>query len=156
MRKNDWIKIKNYYIHHNISLEDLANKFKVSKSAVFKHSRLENWVGQKESKDREIDKEVSKKLKETEIDEKVKVNKRHNELANKCLDIAEKLLNDFRDDLESGKKKRATPFNLEFIMKTIANAQKCQRLALSIDNKDTKVIEEPEVHIINGIDIKKI
>lgn len=154
--KNDWIKIKNYYIHHAISLEALAKKFKVSQSAVNKHCRLEGWVKLKEEKSQEIDKEVAEKTKKSVIDKKVRANELHNELFDKGLEVAELLLNQYLSELHEGKKKtKASAYNLDFVMKAIANAQKGQRLALSIDKEDTTV-EEPEVRIISGIDMQDI
>lgn len=156
MKKNDWIKIKNYYIHHEISLEELAKKYKVSASAVNKHCRLEKWVELKEQKRKEIDKEVSEKTKKSVIDKKVRANELHNELFDKGLEVAELLLNQYLSELHEGKKKtKASAYNLDFVMKAIANAQKGQRLALSIDKEDTTV-EEPEVRIISGIEMSDI
>lgn len=156
MMRNDWIKIKNYYIHNAISLEELAKKYKVSTSAVNKHCRLEKWVEQKEAKSKEIDAEVAEKTKKSVVDKKVKANELHNELFDKGLEVAELLLNQYLAELHEGKKKtKASAYNLDFIMKAIANAQKGQRLALSID-KDNTTVEEPEIRIINGIDLKEI
>ena len=41
-------------------------------------------------------------------------------------------------------------------MKAIANAQKGQRLSLNIDKEETVTKTEPELRIINGIDINDI
>lgn len=154
--KNDWIKIKNYYIHNSISLEALAKKYKVSQSAVNKHCRLEKWVEQKEAKQQEIDKEVAEKTKKSVVDRKVAANELHNELYNKGLAVAEMLLNQYITELREGKKKtKASAYNLDFVMKAIANAQKGQRQALNIDNEDVAAVE-PEVKIISGINLKNI
>ncbi len=155
--RNDWIKIKNYYIHHEISLEELAKKYKVSTSAVNKHCRLEKWVEKKEEKKKEIDKEVAEKTKKSVIDKKVAANEKHNELFSKGLEVAELLLNQYLSELHEGKKKtKASAYNLDFVMKAIANAQKGQRLSLNIDKEETVTKTEPELRIINGIDINNI
>lgn len=157
MKKNDWIKIKNYYIYHEISLENLAKKFKVTYSAVRKHCFKEKWVKIKEEKATEIEQEVAERTKKSVVDRKVKANETHNELFDKGLEVAELLLNQYLDELHEGKKKtKASAYNLDFIMKAIANAQKGQRLALSIDKEDSTVDTEPEIRIINGIDLKDI
>ena len=66
------------------------------------------------------------------------------------------MLNQYLSALHEGKKKtKASAYNLDFVMKAIANAQKGQRLALSIDKEDTTV-EEPEVRIISGIEMRDI
>ena len=157
MRK-DWIKIKNYYLTHEISLEDLSKKYKVSTSAVNKHCRIEKWVEQKNKKKQEIDKKVSEKSTNQAVDAKIKANELHNELYNKCLIVAEKLLNKYIEELEAGKKKTsANPYNLDFVTKAIANAQKGQRLSLRIDDtEDLTDKKEPDVFIIKGLDVGKI
>lgn len=155
--RNDWIKIKNYYIHHSISLEDLAKKFKVGVSSVNKHCRLEGWVKLKEEKQQEIDKKVSEKIEKSEIDKKVKANELHTELYNKGLEVANMLLDEYIRDLREGKKKtKANAYNLDFIMKAISNAQKGQRLSLSISDKEEIEHTEPEITYIAGLDVDKI
>lgn len=154
--KNDWIKIKNYYIHHSISLEDLSKKYKVSVSAVRKHSWQEKWSELKREKSTEIEQKVVEKTTKLEIDKKVAANEKHNELFNKGLEVAELLLNQYLSELKNGKKKtKANAYNLDFVIKAIANAQKGQRQALNIDKEDTTNIE-PEINIINGLDINSI
>lgn len=155
--KYDWIKIKNYYLTHEISMEALAKKYKVSASAVNKHCQKEKWVEQKKEKCKEIDKKVSEKLQNKEIDRKVAANEKHNELYKKGLEVAELLLNQYLEELKSGKKvKKANAYNLDFIMKAIANAQKGQRLSLKIDENEDLVNTEPEVFVIKGLDLEKI
>lgn len=155
--RNDWIKIKNYYLSHEISLEELSKKYKVSTSAVNKHCRLEKWVEQKNKKKQEIDKKVSEKVINQEVDRKVQANEKHNELYNKGLEVAELLLDVYLQELKSGKKtKKASAYNLDFVMKAIANAQKGQRLSLKIDDSEDLANKEPEVFVIKGLDLDKI
>ena len=153
MRK-DWIKIKNYYITHEISLEELAKKYNTSVSSVNKHCRKEKWCELKKEKCQEIDKEVAEKLTEREVDRKVQANEKHTELYNKGLEVAELLLNIYLEELKQGKKtKKATAYNLDFIMKAIANAQKGQRLSLDIGAAASSA---PEVNYIKGITLDDI
>ena len=155
--KNDWIKIKNYYIHHSISLEDLAKKYKVSESAVRKHSFKEKWSDLKKEKATEIEQAVIKKTTKTEIDKKTRANELHTELYNKGLEVANMLLDEYIRDLKEGKKKtKANAYNLDFIMKAISNAQKGQRLSLSISDKEEIEHTEPEITYIAGLDVDKI
>ena len=155
--KNDWIKIKNYYLTHEISLEDLSKKFKVSTSAVNKHCREEKWVKQKDEKKQEIDRKVAEKNLNQVVDRKVKANEIHTELYTKGLQVAELLLNQYLQELQEGKKKtKATAYNLDFIMKAITNAQKGQRLSLNIDAEDAGGTNEPSVMVIKGLDLRKI
>ena len=138
-------------------VRELAKKYKVSTSAVNKHCRLEKWVEKKEEKKKEIDKEVAEKTKKSVIDKKVAANEKHNELFSKGLEVAELLLNQYLSELHEGKKKtKASAYNLDFVMKAIANAQKGQRLSVNIDKEETVTKTEPELRIINGIDINDI
>ena len=156
MRK-DWIKIKNYYITHDISLKKIAKKFKVSITAVKKHCSEENWVKSKKEKHAEIDQKVYQKIEKCEIDKKVAANELHTELYGKGLKLADMLLDMYLEELQSGKKiKKATAYNLDFIVKTIANAQKGQRMSLNINNEIITDDDMPEIHIIKGLDIEEI
>lgn len=156
--KHDWSKIKRYYItHEKISLEELAKKYKVSISTLNKRCRKEGWVEQKKKKCQEIDNKVTEKITEQIIDRKTKANERHNELFDKCLDVAEKILNKYMAELESGKKKTsANAYNLDFLTKSISNAQKGQRLSLNIEADEQTSDTEPEVMVIKGLDLRKI
>jgi predicted S18 family serine protease len=133
----------------------LAKKYKVSVSSVNKRCRKEGWVKLKEEKAQEIDKKVSEKIEKSEVDRKAKTNELHNELYNKGLEVANMLLDEYIKDLKEGKKKtKANAYNLDFIMKAIANAQKGQRLSLNIDKEEQT--EEKEITIVEGLDIRKI
>ena len=157
MRK-DWIKIKNYYITHEISLEELAKKYKTSVGSVNKHCRVEKWVELKKAKSQEINNKVAEKITEKIVDRKVAANELHNELFEKGLKVAEMLLNMYMSELANPKiekKKLANAYNLDFVMKAIANAQRGQRQALNIA-KDVGDNIEPEVRVINGIDLRQI
>ena len=156
MRK-DWIKIKNYYLTHEISLEGLSKKYKVSISTLTKRSAKEKWSDLKADKRKEIEAKTEEKITNQVIDEKVRANKRHNELYEKCLDVAEKILNKYMAELESGKKKiSANAYNLNFVTKSISDAQKGQRLSLNIEAEDSDVKVQPEVLVIEGLDLGKI
>lgn len=157
MRK-DWTKIRNFYItHEDISLRDIAKKFKVSMGAISEHSKAEKWVELKEAKRNEIETAVEQKTTEKIIDRKVAANELHNELYEKGLKVASKLLDMYMQELEAPKKKKklANAYNLDFVMKAIANAQKGQRLILNIGANDTED-SEPDVKIIKGLDDDKI
>ena len=155
--KNDWIRIKNYYTTRNISLEEIAKKFKVSISAVRKHASQEKWSELKKKKCIEIEQKVDEKITEKEIDKKVKANQLHNELYTKSLEVANRILDSYLEELSSKKKKKrlANAYNLDFITKAIANAQKGQRLALNIENDNIENIE-PKVSFIKGFNLEDI
>ena len=154
--KIDWIKLKNYYITHEISLEELSKKYKVSISVVRQHSAKEKWVEQKDKKRIEIEQKVDEKFTEQAVNRKVAANEVHNELYQKGLEVAKLILDGYLRDLKEGKKKtNANAYNMDFIMKAIANAQKGQRLCLNIGSDDN-VDNQPEIKIIKGLDEDKI
>lgn len=146
----DWIKIKNYYIHHEISLEELAKKFGVATDTVRRHCCNEKWKQLKKDKKHEIDIKVAKKLTEKEIDKKLRANDYHTELYDKGLDIINMILDKYKKDLMDGKKRcGATATNLDYLMSAVAKAQKGQRMSLNIEAEGPEA--EPDVLIIEGI-----
>ena len=152
----DWAKIKNDYIFKKMSIRKLCDKYNVSLSAIRNHSRKENWVQLRKIKQHKIDTNVTQKIVESEINRKVAANEKHNQLFNKGLEVAELLLDQYLLELKQGKKiTKANAYNLDFVIKAIANAQKGQRQALNIDKEDTTDME-PEVNIIQGLDIDLI
>jgi len=152
----DWIKLKNYYITHEISLEDLSKKYKASVSSIKQRAALEKWTELRKEKRAEIERKLNEKTTEQAVNRKIAANEIHNELYQKGLEVAKLILEGYLRDLKEGKKKtNANAYNMDFIMKAIANAQKGQRLCLNIgaeDNADS----QPEVHIIKGLDEDKI
>lgn len=152
----DWIKLKNYYITHEISLEELSKKYKVSISVVRQRSAREKWVEQRDKKRIEIERKTNEKFTEQAVNRKVTANEIHNELYEKGLEVAKLILDGYLKDLKEGKKKTsANAYNMDFIMKAIANAQKGQRLCLNIGAEDS-ADTQPEVHIIEGLNEDKI
>lgn len=160
-KRPNWSKIETEYTTTEISQTALAEKYKVSLRAVNIHAKEGNWVEKKEKNLREITQTVSEETKKAIIDEKVEVNKKHIELYDKALTVAEYLLNQYMKDallVKAGKIKRgrATATNIDYLVSAIQKAQKGQRLALNIDNADVVDNTEPEIMIIEGVDLKKI
>ena len=122
-----------------------------------KHCSEEKWVELKQKKHDEISIKAEQKITQREIDKKVAANELHTKVYGKGLKLLDKLLDMGVEELKSlkpGKKiKIATPHNLNLIMQAIANAQKGQRLALNIDDKDVFKDVEPEIAIIQGIQV---
>ena len=155
MKKNDWIKIKNYYTTHEVSLEEVAKKYKVSPSAVNKHCRLEKWVEEKAKKRQEIDKRVSEKLVEKEVNKKVQANEKHTELYDKGINIISMILEKYENDLKEGRKRTgATATNMDYLMSAVTKCQKGQRLSLNIEEEVGEV--EPEIFVVKGLDMDRI
>lgn len=160
-KRPNWSKIETEYITTEISQTALAEKYNVSLRAVNIHAKSGNWVEKKEKNLQEITQTVSEETKKAIINEKIEVNKKHVELYDKALSVAEYLLNQYMQDallVEQGKIKRgrATASNIDFLMSAIQKAQKGQRLALNIDKADVADNIEPEIAVIEGIDLKRI
>lgn len=151
MRK-DWIKIKNDYITHEISLEELAKKYKVSVGAVNKHCRLEKWVEQKKAKSQEINDKVSEKITEKTVNRKVAANEKSIEQFDKLSKIIDMTLESYMNQKDKTKIK---PYNLDYLASIITKIQKGQRLSLNIGANDS-TDSAPEVMIIKGLDDDKI
>ena len=151
MRK-DWIKIKNDYITHEISLEELAKKYKASLSQVKKHCSEESWVKLKEEKKTEIEQKTDEILTKKSVDRKVAANEKSIEQFDKLSKIIDMTLESYMNTKDKTKIK---PYNLDYLASIITKIQKGQRLSLNIganDNADS----EPEVRIIKGLDEDKI
>lgn len=154
--KIDWAKIKNDYVLKKMSIRKLCEKYNVSLSAVRDHSRKENWVQLRKEKQHIIEEKTTQKIIESESDKRAIANDKHTELFDKGLKVAELLLDKYLEDLKSGKKKtQANAYNLDFVMKAIANAQKGQRISLKIDANDD-IDTTPEINVIEGLNIDKI
>jgi len=155
MRTN-WKTIRTYYIHHDITLEECAKKFNVNLRTMQNYSSKEKWVDLREKKREEISLKSEEKITEQAVNRKIAANEIHNELYEKGLEVAKLILEGYLRDLKEGKKKTsANAYNMDFIMKAIANAQKGQRLCLNIGAEDS-ADTQPEVHIIEGLNEDKI
>lgn len=162
-RKKDnninWNAIKRDYLKNNISLEDLAEKHKVTTYSIKVHCREEKWVQQKQDYQAEIDKKLTQKQLESEVERKNRVNQEHIEAYDDVLNLTKKILEVCTDTLERAKNKGRRASSIAYTIDKLATAiekvQKGQRLALSIQ-EDEKENELPTINIIKGVDIRKI
>ncbi len=155
--KIDWLKIKNDYIHKNISLQKLAEKYSVSERQVMKHSSDEEWVKQKEENSRIVAEETQKELQKKEIARKVAVNEAHLKLYDDGIEVVEKILAIYKDKINenNSKKLKVNPFNLEKVFSCIEKAQKGQRLALNMEKEDVND-DLPRIISVQNLDMDKI
>lgn len=154
--KVDWLKAKQDYLLNNLSLRDIADKYKVGLTSVAKHSREDNWVKAKEEKQQEIETKVLQKKTETEIERRIKANEEHNRLYEESAEVINWLLEEFKKAKQNRKKKpNSIAFALEKTLNCIEKVQKGQRLALRIDIDDDEDTE-PEVFVIENLDESKI
>ena len=159
-KKRNWAKLKAEYCTTTISIRKLAEKYDIPYSTVNQRVMREKWTAEKQENLIDIDAEVERaaiqNAKEKEIEKKVKANEIHTELYDKGLEIADMILQKWRDDLKEGKKRTgATATNLDYLMSAIQKCQKGQRMSLSLETLDTGDTE-PEVTIIEGFDMQKI
>ena len=54
MARVDWKRVKMYYLHNNVPLTSVAEKFDVGEASVFRHSAKEKWTEEKKDFDREV------------------------------------------------------------------------------------------------------
>lgn len=158
--KYDWAVIKTEYLTTPISIRKLATKYDIPYNTINSRSNKEKWASEKQSIQSKIEAETKQKATDTVIEEKIKANQRHNGLYEKATDIIDFLLDQYIEEIpriKAGevKKGKATPYSLDYLLNAIQKLQKGQRLALNIDDGDI-VDDEPEVLIIEGLDIDKI
>jgi len=154
--KRNWVKIKAEYCTTEISIRGLAKKYDIPYSTINSRAVKERWIETKNVKLEEIKQEVMQqtieKYKDREIERKVQANENHTRVYDKGLEVAERLLDRYLEDLRDGKKRTpANAYNLEYLMKAISNIQKGQRVSLDINKDSTTTETEPEVRIIEGI-----
>lgn len=154
--KINWLKAKQDYIMNNLTIREIADKYKCSMTSVAKHSREEDWVQSRADKLQEIETEVIKKKTETEIERRIKANEEHNRLYEESAEVINWLLEEFKKAKQNKKKKpNSIAFALEKTLNCIEKVQKGQRLALRIDIDDDEDTE-PEVFVIENLDESKI
>lgn len=156
----DWVVIKNEYLTTSISYRKLCDKYRIPFNTLKSRAGKEEWSKEKKDIQHKINTKTTQKIVEIVIDEKVNINKRHSDLYDKGLDVVEFYLNYYLDELEKFKrgeikKTKASPYSLDFLMNSIQKGQKGQRLANNMENEDNGS-SEPEILIIDGVDLKKI
>lgn len=154
-KKYDWIKLKNEYLTTNISLRGLAEKHGIPFNTIKSRCSKEDWGKQKPEVQQKIATEATQKTIDSEIARKVKINENHIQLYEDGLEVVKDILEAYKNTMQSDSKKKVNPFNLEKIFSCIEKAQKGQRLALNIDEEKPED-KEPEVHVVEGLDFKKI
>lgn len=156
-QNTNWEKIKKYFIQHDISLSDLAKKFKVNLRTLQTHSSKEKWVDCKKGLCTEIENRYEEKFISSELERRKQANEDHLKLYDKATQIVDLLLEKYLTELKDGDEKtKANAYSLDAILKAINTIQKGQRLALNIDKEESTENVEPEVRIIEGLNEEKI
>jgi D-serine deaminase-like pyridoxal phosphate-dependent protein len=154
--KYDWARLRAEYTTTDISLRALAEKYKLSLNTLKARSSKEEWSIKKSEAEHTITTEVHQKTVNAVIQDKVAQNLLHISFYNGALEVLESILSRYKIMAKDEKLiKKINVFNLEKIFSCIEKAQKGQRLALGMDNEEAD-IKEPEVHVVEGLDIAKI
>ena len=155
--KTDWVEIRDYYVHHpKASQKQIAEKFNVNIRTLQNRISLEGWNDKRNGFNSEIVKKCEEKIIEREVDRRLKANEDHLRLYDNCTKIANLLCEQYIRELEQGvAKPKANAYSLDAILKAITSIQKGQRLALNID-KEEVTDTEPEMFVVEGLDMKKI
>lgn len=93
--------------------------------------------------------------------EKLDINNRHVEMFNKSLDGIELLLDGILNDLRYYDESflelpKSLISAMDFIISSLTKIQKSQRLALGLDSETTSQEVEPEIKIIEGVNLNKV
>lgn len=91
----------------------------------------------------------------------VPANQRHIKIYDRLLDNVEYLLEGFSKDVASSEFDftdipKSTISTLDFLVASIVKIQKGHRIALGLDDEEDVKSVEPEISIIQGIDISKV
>lgn len=152
----DWKTIRTYFVHHNVTQEECANKFKVSLRTLQTHCSKEKWISLREQKQEEVAQKSEEKITQKSIDRKVAANEKHYEQYSKLSEIIDLTLANYLEDIKSGdENSKALPYNLDYLAKIIKEIQRGQRLCLNIGSEES-IDSQPEVRIIEGLNEDKI
>ena len=154
----DWDKIVPMYLRGE-ELQHIINSFPdihLSKSSILDHMRKNGWTKEK----RQLDMNVKDSVVQVVEDDKIKATNDCIRLYNSGAKIIEQLLAQYDSELKQGglskSQARATAYNVDLLMSGVTKVQKGLRVAYGMD-KDGKLFEkEPEVLVIDGINMDKI
>lgn len=98
MKKNNWAAIRAEYITTDISYEQLAKKYGVTKTAIWKHAKPEKWVEERTKYISKKNEEVVKRVENKDIKNTVSRIERINALADKLLTKLERACDELGED----------------------------------------------------------
>lgn len=154
----DWDKIAAMYLR-NDDLQLIINAFPnlyLTKGSIQKHMERNGYSKAK----KDLDMRVKDHLVQITEDDKVKTNNDCIRLFESGAKIIEKLLSEYDSELKVGgvskSQARATAYNVDLLMSGVTKIQKGLRVAYGMD-KDGKLFEkEPEMLVIDGVNVDKI
>lgn len=154
----DWDKIVPMYLRGE-ELQHIINSFPdlhITKSSILAYMKRKGWTDEK--------KKLESNLKDSVVqvveDDKLQATNDCIRLYNSGAKIIEQLLSQYDSELKEGKvtknQARATAYNVDLLMSGVTKVQKGLRVAYGMD-KDGKLYEkEPEILVIDGVNMDKI
>lgn len=154
----DWDKIVPMYLRGE-ELQHIINSFPdihLTKTSIIQYMGRKGWTKEK----KKLDMNVKDSVVQAVEDDKVKATNDCIRLYNSGAKIIEQLLSQYDVELKEGKvtknQARATAYNVDLLMSGVTKVQKGLRVAYGMD-KDGKLYEkEPEMLIIDGLNMEKI
>lgn len=154
----DWDKIALMYLRGD-DLQNIINAFPdihLTKGSIVQKMDRMGYTKQKKI----IDSSVKDHMLKITEDDKIKTNEDCIRLYGEGAKIIEKLLNQYNVELKQGNvskgQARATAYNVDLLMNGVTKIQKGFRVAYGMD-KDGKLYEkEPEILVIDGLNMEKI
>lgn len=88
-KKKDIQSIKTYYIRHDISIANLAKRYKISESSIFRYKRLdpENWDEAKRKYKEEVAKKTLENLKDRDAESLADAQRQLDAIIIKAIDV---------------------------------------------------------------------
>lgn len=164
MNINDWAKIKTEYVTSNVTYDELAKKYGVSKRAVYMHGSKEEWVKERQEYCRNIADGVIQSSASEEIDRLNSLKTASNNLAdyiNKKIenlvvsneDISVRAIKDYVTAIKDLATTVRSLYNIETISESEARRIANERLELEKKKYDSgQMVTEVNVTFGDGAD----
>ena len=154
----DWDRIAAMYVRGD-ELQNIINAFPdihLTKGSILKQMERKGYTKEKKN----LDMRMKDHLLKIAEEDKIKTNEDCVRLFESGAKIIEKLLSEYDSELRIGgvskSQARATAYNIDLLMSGLTKIQKGIRVAYGMD-KDGKLYEkEPEMLVIDGVNVDKI
>jgi hypothetical protein len=136
---------RDYYVHHDVSIEQLADLYKGQKGCTYpslrKRCTQENWSEQRRENYAKKVQKTDEKIVEQQASKAAKINEAHNELSDYIIKIGQALFSQYIEiDKKTGKKVvTCKPSEYRAISQTLREEREFQRKIIGLD----KEIQEP-------------
>ena len=164
-KKNvNWKKIATEYITSDLSLRAIAEKYKIGFSTVRDRAKREKWTEEKRKQSPEIIKKSVQKSIEKKTDKLAEVNNTHIAICKDVRELIDYYIEELKESAQERKERglkkcKNNSYALDYLMSAVKKLQQVERTANGMDKVDKNgggENTEPEIHIINGLEIEKI